>query len=84
MRYFYKLDNTIRTYPWGSKQGIASVLGKKNISNDPWAELWMGAHPAAPSMIDKADGKVSLLSLIEANQELLLGKKTAAAFRLFA
>ncbi|QEK07506.1 mannose-6-phosphate isomerase, class I [Treponema phagedenis] len=80
MRYFYKLDNTIRTYSWGSKQGIASVLGKKNISNDPWAELWMGAHPAAPSMIDKADGKVSLLSLIEANQELLLGKKTAAAF----
>ncbi|MEA1947506.1 MAG: mannose-6-phosphate isomerase, class I, partial [Thermodesulfobacteriota bacterium] len=46
----------------------------------PQAELWMGAHPKAPSMV-KCDGNwISLFELIEKNPDHILGKKVAEKF----
>lgn len=46
----HRLLNTIRHYPWGSTSHIQALLG---IIDDqrPYAEMWLGAYPAAPSMV---------------------------------
>jgi mannose-6-phosphate isomerase len=42
------LDNTIRTYAWGAPDGTAP-------SGGPEAELWVGTHPGAPSMVAQGE-----------------------------
>lgn len=44
------LDNPIQAYAWGSRTAIAELQGRA-ASQKPEAELWMGAHPSAPSRI---------------------------------
>ncbi|MDR0910740.1 MAG: mannose-6-phosphate isomerase, class I [Spirochaetaceae bacterium] len=48
---FYKLDNPIKHYDWGSSTEIPAFLGRPNPDNTPWAEMWMGSHPAGPSKV---------------------------------
>jgi mannose-6-phosphate isomerase len=43
-----RLDNTIRPYAWGSPTAIPHLLGVEP-TGEPQAEMWMGAHPGAPS-----------------------------------
>ena len=42
------LDNPVLPYAWGSETEIPRLLGVPPTGR-PQAELWMGAHPAAPS-----------------------------------
>jgi mannose-6-phosphate isomerase len=51
-----KLKNTVKNYDWGSPQWIPDLLGQRNISRIPWAELWMGVHPEGISRIDENQG----------------------------
>ena len=44
------LDNPIRPNAWGSATEIPPLLGLEPTGR-PQAELWMGAHPAAPSRL---------------------------------
>jgi mannose-6-phosphate isomerase len=44
------LDNPVRPYAWGSATEIPRLLGVRPTGR-PQAELWMGAHPAAPSRL---------------------------------
>jgi len=43
-----RLVNTVRPYAWGSTTAIPELLGVAP-TGEPQAELWMGAHPGAPS-----------------------------------
>ncbi|WP_333746312.1 type I phosphomannose isomerase catalytic subunit, partial [Streptomyces sp. IBSBF 2950] len=43
-----RLDNTVRPYAWGSTTAIPQLLGVAP-TGEPQAEMWMGAHPGAPS-----------------------------------
>lgn len=43
-----RLVNTVRPYAWGSTTAIPALLGTAP-TGEPQAELWMGAHPGAPS-----------------------------------
>ena len=45
---FYRLENTVQRYDWGSTSAIQDLLGVVPDGR-PAAELWMGAHPLAPS-----------------------------------
>ncbi|WP_264031668.1 mannose-6-phosphate isomerase, class I [Cellulosimicrobium sp. SH8] len=47
---FYRLDNTVQPYDWGSTSAIQELLGV-DPDGRPAAELWMGAHPLAPSRV---------------------------------
>lgn len=47
---FVPLRATPRDYAWGSSTAIAEVLGSER-SGRPEAELWLGAHPGAPTPI---------------------------------
>lgn len=67
MKTIYSLKNPIQHYDWGSTDGIAGITGIHNDTGKPMAELWMGTHPAAPSLIgDKAKGYTeSLRSVVQ-------------------
>lgn len=47
---FVPLRATPRDYAWGSPTAISDVLGTEP-SGGPEAELWLGAHPGAPTPI---------------------------------
>jgi len=45
-----RLDCRAQHYAWGSTTAIPELLGFP-ADGRPWAELWIGAHPAAPSRL---------------------------------
>ena len=58
-----KLDNPIQNYAWGSKTALARLQGRSPAS-EPEAELWIGAHPKAPSVVTLAGRQVTLDRLV--------------------
>ncbi|MEU9995992.1 mannose-6-phosphate isomerase, class I [Streptomyces sp. NPDC048370] len=47
-----RLVNTVRPYAWGSTTAIPELLGTPP-TGEPQAEMWMGAHPGAPSRTER-------------------------------
>ena len=74
------LKNTVQEYSWGSHAAIADLLGQEAPSDRPQAELWMGAHPKAPSLVKVGDQWVSLLELIDRHPEEILGTAVTEKF----
>ncbi|MGR4883483.1 mannose-6-phosphate isomerase, class I [Streptomyces sp. LARHCF249] len=74
-----RLTNTIRPYAWGSTTAIPQLLGVEP-TGEPQAEMWMGAHPGAPSRIDRGAGEKALSDVIAADPEGELGAAAVARF----
>ena len=74
------LKNPVLDYAWGSRTFIPQLMGEPYPACKPLAELWMGAHPKAPSMVFMDGEWVSLLELIQNNPEDTLGKSVAERF----
>ena len=74
-----RLTNTVRTYAWGSRTALPALLGAAP-TGEPQAELWMGAHPGAPSTLDRGDGPRPLDSVIAADPEGELGTAVVQHF----
>ncbi len=74
------LENVIQNYSWGSYTAIGNLLGQEISSSNPQAELWMGAHPSASSMITMNGKRISLLELLTLYPEDILGKSTIKKF----
>ncbi|MHC0433161.1 mannose-6-phosphate isomerase, class I [Streptomyces sp. O3] len=70
-----RLANTVRPYAWGSTTAIPELLGVEP-TGAPQAELWMGAHPGAPSRTERGP----LNEVIAADPERELGPDAVAAF----
>ncbi|WP_432495559.1 mannose-6-phosphate isomerase, class I [Kineococcus gypseus] len=51
----FVLDNRVQPYAWGTAHAIAELLGAEP-DGSPRAELWIGAHPSAPSTAVPAGG----------------------------
>ncbi|MBN2451317.1 MAG: mannose-6-phosphate isomerase, class I [Lentisphaeria bacterium] len=74
----YELDCGIRHYDWGTRGSpgkppfIASLRGVP-ADGRPFAELWIGDHPAMPSVVTDYPGKPSLHTLIREVPDTLLG-----------
>ena len=75
------LKNVIQDYAWGSTTAIPELLGQANPSKTPQAELWMGAHPKAPSEMLFNNKWVTLLDVINAHPVEMLGDPTAKQFK---
>ncbi|MDT0310228.1 mannose-6-phosphate isomerase, class I [Streptomyces sp. DSM 44917] len=73
-----RLHNTVKTYAWGSATAIPGLLGTPP-TGEPQAELWMGAHPAGPSRVDRGGGPLSLADAIAADPRGELGAATVDA-----
>lgn len=74
------LENSIQEYHWGSHTAISELLGEKTPSCNPQAELWMGAHPKASSLLNINGEKISLRELIKNYPEEILGRRSVHQF----
>jgi mannose-6-phosphate isomerase len=80
------LQPVVRPYAWGSRYGIATLQGRPVPSGGPEAELWMGAHPSAPSGVSRPPASpasaspATLDALIAAAPVRELGPECAARF----
>lgn len=72
-----KLSNTVRDYAWGSKTSLAELFGREP-SGSPEAELWIGAHPGAPSVLEPA--RLPLDAAIAADPARMLGATVDAQY----
>src|SRR5690348_5036030 len=70
-----RLDNTVRPYAWGSTTAIPRLLGVEP-TGEPQAEMWMGAHPGAPSRTARGP----LDEVIGEDPEKELGRAAVAKF----
>jgi mannose-6-phosphate isomerase len=76
----FVLDNPVQNYAWGSRTAIAAFLGREAPSDAPEAELWIGAHPKAPSRIVEPSGLGTLDRAIQDDPVSLLGAETCERF----
>ena len=90
------LSPKIQRYPWGTVDAIAGLQGRPVPAPGPEAELWMGAHPSAPSALHRPPAPfasvassappatpvplVTLDALIAASPERELGEQIVARF----
>jgi mannose-6-phosphate isomerase len=72
--------NPIQEYAWGSQEMLPRFLGQESPSQAPQAELWMGAHPNAPSLVQVSGEWQRLDSLIQQAPGTLLGTKNKDQF----
>ena len=77
----YPLECPVRDYDWGNPRGglirdMLAFQGRPVPSGTPVAELWMGAHPSAPSLV--LPGRQSLGEMIAEDPGHLLGPELAA------
>ncbi|MFI6879420.1 mannose-6-phosphate isomerase, class I [Streptomyces sp. NPDC050400] len=70
-----RLTNTVRPYAWGSTTAIPQLIGAEP-TGEPQAEMWMGAHPGAPSRT----GRGPLNEVIDADPTAELGEQAVAKF----
>lgn len=70
-----RLTNTIRPYAWGSTTAIAELTGAEP-TGEPQAEMWMGAHPGAPSRTERGP----LNEVIDEDPARELGPRAVAKF----
>ena len=74
------LEPVIQPYAWGSHTAIAELQGRPSPTAGPEAELWMGAHPSAPSWVERPAGRTTLDLVIAADPAGELGEQCAARF----
>ena len=72
-----RLEGAIRKYNWGSTSSIPSMLGCAE-DGKPWAEMWLGAHPSAPSVVGET--RTPLDELIAADPAAQLGTAVTDRF----
>lgn len=71
-----KLRPQTKTYAWGSRTVLAELTGRPSPAEQPEAELWMGAHEAAPAGI----GETTLDRLVARDPVAALGPRVAEHF----
>jgi mannose-6-phosphate isomerase len=74
------LDNPVLNYAWGSRTAIADLLGRPAPSALPEAELWIGAHPKAPSRVAAPAGIGTLDRVIQNDPVGILGHEVCDHF----
>lgn len=68
-----KLRNPIRPYSWGSKTALRALRGESGAAEEPEAELWIGAHPTAPSEVETSAGVWRRLDDVVRDDPTVLG-----------
>lgn len=73
----FVLENQIQHYLWGTKGKnafIPKLLNIPAVPDIPYAELWMGAHPKAPSIIQMNHKKIPLNKAIRMFPKEMIGE----------
>jgi mannose-6-phosphate isomerase len=80
MKQIFLMQNPIQTYAWGSHTAIAQLVGEAAPSEEPQAEMWMGAHPKAPSRVWHQGQWQRLDQLIACHPSEMLGAQVIERF----
>jgi mannose-6-phosphate isomerase len=80
MKGIYTLQNEIKHYEWGSTKFIPRLLRIENDRDEPYAEVWMGAHPSGMSCALETSEKLPLATLIDRDKNFFLGAACAKRF----
>lgn len=78
MNGIYKLKGVVQHYTWGGTDYIPKLLSVPNPELRPFGEYWLGAHPAAPAMLEAEN--IALDQLIKEQPSDILGEHAAAKF----
>jgi mannose-6-phosphate isomerase len=73
----FKLVGRVQYYAWGGFKFIPELLRQSNPGHKPFAEYWLGAHPAQSSMIPNGG---SLAEIIDKDPVRYLGAHIAKKF----
>jgi mannose-6-phosphate isomerase len=80
----FTLRGVVQHYDWGGHNFIPDLLGIENATREPYAELWIGAHAKAPSIVELESGPepfdVPLDEFIARAPEAILGPAVSARF----
>jgi mannose-6-phosphate isomerase len=75
----FPLEGAIQHYDWGGDHFLPDLLGISNEARQPFAELWLGTHHRAPSMVRRNTHLVPLGDLLE-NYPSWLGEQVEKDF----
>lgn len=75
----YRMKNTVQAYDWGHPDFIRQFLGAGPELPSPQAELWMGSHPKAPSVLELPAGPQALDACLARDPAAFLGPQATAA-----
>ena len=76
----FRIQGQVQHYAWGGYEFIPRLVHRENPDQDPFAELWMGAHPKAPAVVEGLEAETTLDQLISQDPEGMLGKTVADRF----
>ena len=81
MGEIFSLKNQIQNYAWGSREILGRMRGVPVPTEQPEAEVWVGAHPAAPSRatVDGAESPLNEL-IVESPSRFLRPDRTSDWF----
>lgn len=67
------MRGVIQHYDWGGFEYLPSFIGRENSERDPWAELWLGAHPKGSAQVRTGGSTRDLRALLDDAPDVLLG-----------
>lgn len=80
----FLLHNSIQHYPWGARGQDAYIPRLLDLNVDtpdtPFAELWIGTHPSAPSTVTVDSEEMPLSELIGKYPDEILGASVRSTF----
>ncbi|WP_033818185.1 mannose-6-phosphate isomerase, class I [Kitasatospora sp. MBT63] len=74
------LEPVVQPYAWGSTVAIAELQQRPVPALGPEAELWMGAHPSAPSGLTRGAHRTTLDVVVAADPVGELGRECVDRF----
>ncbi len=77
----FRLRPGFQHYAWGDTEFVPRLCGIDNSQGRPYAEAWMGAHPARPAVALLGDREIGLDALIAEAPQRVLGPDVAARFQ---
>ncbi|MEZ5411734.1 MAG: mannose-6-phosphate isomerase, class I [Acidimicrobiales bacterium] len=75
-----RLVGAVQRYAWGDPAFIPRLQGRP-VTGEPEAELWFGAHPVAPSRLERSGAMLD--ALVAADPDGVLGPGAARRFGRF-
>ncbi len=80
MQPLFPLEGAIQHYAWGGTTFIPTLLDVENPEQEPFAELWMGAHDRGPAKIQNNGQTTTLDNFIAQQPAVILGQAVAKKF----
>jgi mannose-6-phosphate isomerase len=79
MKKVFPIKGAVQNYAWGGKEFIPKLMGWQNTDHQPFAEVWLGAHPRGSAILEMEGQDISLKDFLEKNPGAL-GEKVIEQF----